>query len=359
MIVKLVAAGSIALAGLTAVAPAAGAEPPSAADTRTTATQSEGDVQAQVATQFEVSNTTDQVLTVESHWVVNTTWDLEPKDGTKVYPGQKLAFSVNPKGTEGKDSGWVYLRVGESKSFVVAVAKPSFSVGFRDSRVDYEPYRESPLDFGDGAFKVSASTSGWNRGVLTVSNTTPRSHTLTADQAGAQLEALKEMCAADSSADCTFVPKTYERGLAPAKRVGGVLRNDGVTKVERAYQWSSTTTTASEWGVQVGLSTKVLGTVESSFISHFKETVTKSAQVSDTLTVPVKPGWSSWVTYEAPVFRTTGDFTVKVGGNTWKITDVSFDIPQPDEQKSGVLAVKQLPNGDPGIPTGTFVQQVG
>jgi hypothetical protein len=50
---------------------------------------------------------------------------------------------------------------------------------------------------------------------------------------------------------------------------------------------------------------------------------------------------------------------VKVGGNTWKITDVSFDIPQPDEQKSGVLAVKQLPNGDPGIPTGTFVQQVG
>ena len=86
--------------------------------------------------------------------------------------------------------------------------------------------------------------------------------------------------------------------------------------------------------------------------SHFKETGHKSAQVSDTLTVPVKPGWSSWVTYQAPVFKTTGDFTVKIGGNTWKITDVTFDIPQPDEQKSGTLAVKQPAHRRPGRPDG-------
>jgi len=359
MIVKLVAAGSLALAGLTMAAPAASAEPTSVGGTRVSATQSEGDVQAQVATQFVVSNTTDQVLTIESHWVTLATWGNEPKDGTKLYPGQKLNFSVNPKGTEGKDGAVVYMRVGESKSFVVAMARPSFGASFKDSRVDYESYRESPLDFGDGAFAVTPSTSGWNTGVLTVKNTTPRSHTLTAAQAGAQLEALKEMCAQDSSADCTFVANTYQRGLAAAKRVGGVLQNDGVTEVTRSYQWSSTTTTASEWGVQVGLSTKVLGLVESSFTSHFKETVTKSAQVSDSLGVPVKPGWSSWVTYQAPVFKTTGDFTVKIGGNTWKITDVTFDIPQPDEQKTGTLAVKQLPTGDPGVPMGTLVQKIG
>ena len=208
----------------------------------------------------------------------------------------------------------VYMRVGESKSFVVAMARPSFGASFKDSRVDYESYRESPLDFGDGAFAVTPSTSGWNTGVLTVKNTTPRSHTLTAAQAGAQLEALKEMCAQDSSADCTFVANTYQRGLAAAKRVGGVLQNDGVTKVTRSYrvvlhdhdgQWSGAS--------RSGCPRRSSGSSRSSFTSHFKETVTKSAQVSDSLGVPVKPGWSSSVTYQAPVFKTTSDFTVKIG----------------------------------------------
>jgi hypothetical protein len=48
------------------------------------------------------------------------------------------------------------------------------------------------------------------------------------------------------------------------------------------------------------------------------------------MTVPVLPGHAAWVTYAAPVFRTTGNFTAKVGGNTRNITGVSFDIPRPD-----------------------------
>jgi hypothetical protein len=48
------------------------------------------------------------------------------------------------------------------------------------------------------------------------------------------------------------------------------------------------------------------------------------------MTVPVLPGHAAWVTHAAPVFRTTGNFTAKVGGNTWNITGVSFDIPRPD-----------------------------
>jgi hypothetical protein len=62
--------------------------------------------------------------------------------------------------------------------------------------------------------------------------------------------------------------------------------------------------------------------------------------------------------YGAPVFRTTGDFTADVGGNTWKITDVTFDVPMPDDGTKGQLEVKQLQNGDPGIPKGVPVVKV-
>ena len=358
MIVKLMAAGSIALAGLAVAAPAASAEPASGGGSQTITTRSEGDVQAQYAGQYTLYNLSDQVLTIDSHWVTQTTWDgIEPKDGTKIYPGQSLRFGVTAKGTNGHDAGWVYLRVGETKSFVVAVAKPTFSVGFRDSRVDHEPWAESPLDYGDKAFKVTPSGT-WNS-VLTVTSATNRTHNLTSAQASAQLEALKELCDTDSSATCTFTPTAMGTALAEPKRGGSVLVNSGPTTVDRGYNWTTTTTTMSEWGVSASLSAKVLGLVETSFSSHYKEAYTRSEQVSDSLTVPVLPGHAAWVTYEAPVFRTTGDFKAKVAGNTWNITGVTFDIPRADQKIiGGRLEVHQLPKDDPNVPTGATVQLV-
>jgi hypothetical protein len=353
--VKMVAAGAMTVAGLAVGAPAAGAT--STSGTAVATASSAAELQAQYAGQYDLYNLTDQVLTVDSAWVTGTTWDgIAPAAGKKIYPGQKLHFGVNAKGTSGTDAGWVYLRVGQSRSYVVAVAKPSFSVGLRDSRVDYEPLRESGMDFGDGAFTVTPG--GSNRSNLTVTNTKVRTHTLSADNAAAQLETLREICANDSSAQCAFTPTAYTDVLTAPKLTGGVLKNNGATTVDRQHSWKSVTTTTSQWGVQAGLSANVLNMVTTTFSSTYTKTVTDTSEVGSTTTVPVLPGWASWVTYEAPVFRTTGDFVVKVGGNTWKLTGVTFDVPKPDADLNGTLNVEQLPLGDPRIPNTVPVVQV-
>ena len=359
MILKVIAASAIAVGGLTLFAPTAMADTSSSGtETKAGSVTSQGEVQAQYAGTYDLYNLSDQVLTIESHWVSQTTWNgIEPVDGTKIYPGQSLHFAVNAKGTDGRDAGWVYLRVGQTKSYIVAVAKPTFQVGFRDSRVDYESLRESPLDYGDNAFQVTVG--GTNRSTLTVTSTKNRTHHLTSAEGGAQLEALQKLCDTDSAAVCSFTPTAMNPALAAPKRGGSVLVNTGPTTVNRGYNWTTTTTTMSEWGVQASLSAKVLGLVETSFSSHYKEAYTSSEQVADSLTVPVLPGHAAWITYEAPVFRTTGDFTAKVGGNTWNITGVTFDIPRVDEKIiGGRLTVNQLPKDDPEVPTGATLRYV-
>jgi len=353
--VRVVAACVVAVAGLAVWAPAAGAAPASGGTTATAASPAE--MQAQYAGQYDVYNLTDQVLTIERAWVMGTTWDgIEPAPGKKIYPGQKLHFAVNAKGTSGTDAGGVRLRVGESKSFVLALAKPSFSVGLRDCRVDYESFREGGLDFGDNAFK--ATVGGWSNATLTVTNAKVRTHTLSADNAAAQLETLREICANDAAAVCDFTPTSYKDAFTAPQLTGIVLENKGITTADQQYTWKSVTTTSSQWGVQAELSVRVLNLVTTSFSSHFTKTVTNTSEVGQTTTVPVPPGYASWLTYQAPVFRTTGDFVVKVGGNTWRLTGVTFDVPKPDEKMKGTLRIEQAKFGDPSIPNTVPVIQV-
>ena len=84
------------------------------------------------------------------------------------------------------------------------------------------------------------------------------------------------------------------------------MADEGNSRDCQAGNWTTTTMTVSERGVQASLSAKVLGLVETSFCSQYKEAYTHTQLVADILTVPVLPGHAACVTY-APVWRFSRD----------------------------------------------------
>jgi hypothetical protein len=95
MSVPLVAAGSIALAGLVAIAPAAVAEAATPAPCAMRTAVPDVDVRAAFAGRYDLYHLTVQLLKIESRWMSTSTRDgAEPRFGTKPYVGPVRAVGV-------------------------------------------------------------------------------------------------------------------------------------------------------------------------------------------------------------------------------------------------------------------------
>jgi hypothetical protein len=359
MFVKIAAAGVLALGGIAVAAPVATAQPsptavavaPFASDslssdskltTPEVATSEDGEVKAQIAGWYTVYNATGQTLTLVNHWMNDGTWEgAEPINGTTVRPGHSYQFGVTLWFLRG-NQGILDFQIGDTDEYLRVTAVPQFAEGVKDSH------------FLNGTGKYTTSVGGDFRSTLALTSSTPVVHDLPAGEGQAQYEALRQLCDSTSFASCTFTPTSRVTALAPEKRVTHVFPNEGPTKVNYIYEWSSTTTTTSEWGVEATLSTTVANIVEVSVAAHYNESIEHSEQTGGSVEVPVKPNYAAWLTFQAPIYRVTGDFTITVGNETWNLTDVHFDVPRTDTNL-GVLRPYQYEIGDPRIPDGDDV----
>ena len=71
--------------------------------------------------------------------------------------------------------------------------------------------------------------------------------------------------------------------------------------------------------------------------------------------VHCKARYECWVTGTAPMLRTTGDFTVKLGNTTWILRGVYFDTPNPDGNPSYAVDDAPLTRSEAALPPGVHV----
>ncbi len=80
---------------------------------------------------------------------------------------------------------------------------------------------------------------------------------------------------------------------------------------------------------------KFFDVIESSIVAAYGHEWTQEHTFSQDERLKIAPGDEGWLSMAAPIFRDTGDFTVKLGNTTWKLRGVYFDTPDPN--RAGML----------------------
>lgn len=302
---------------------------------------------------YAIFNTTSVPLTIRAH-SIDGQWDgLEPVDGTVIAPGLTFSFGI-VKWFGGNNAARLDLQIGTTNAHVVMKATPN-------SNDDGTTGVDGSYITQDDAGSFATSIGGPWESVLTVTSAKPTVHTMSSDQGQAQYDALKNLCADGNMATCSFEVISEQSTLADPKLVGPVVENPSKTEsaVEH-YAWSSTTKITSEWGVEAGLSVGLEGIVKAEVKAHYGQSYSSSVSVSGGVDLTIGPGETGWMTYAAPVERVTGNFTIKLGNDTWHLEQVHYDLPKSDGAggtMGGKIETPTLPNGDPGIPSGALVKR--
>jgi len=163
-------------------------------------------------------------------------------------------------------------------------------------------------------------------------------------QADRVAQVLDRMCQSNTSASCSFSPKRFERTQTDWK-LAQSFRNATETTVTQALSRNEQTSTQTSLKVAQSAKLSLFKIVEAGISRETTETWTTSKTWQETYTVPIPPGLTGYLYYRDPIKRVTGDFTATIGNTTWKLTDVNFDTPDPDDTRpDGGRAVYEATN---------------
>jgi hypothetical protein len=186
-------------------------------------------------------------------------------------------------------------------------------------------------------------------------------HDVPAGRAQDQADTLRGLCDKTNSASCEFAATSELKTSTPSHPVGLAFANCTAKEQVTAYAAADAVGQSNSVGVAVTSGVKIFDIVDTSITTTYNHAWTQAYTFTQTETLGVDPGHIAWVNSTAPIYRDTGDFTLKLGNTTWKLRDVYFDTPDPardgrfvaDDAKLSAAAYKAIcthvPPGSSGL----------
>ena len=146
---------------------------------------------------------------------------------------------------------------------------------------------------------------------------------------------LKTYCADGKVAECSFqVTRQDDKALGARHQVGGALINPSTEKQSTTISVSDTVSESDSVNVSAKLSggilTKLASLINVEITAAYGHTWTKTHTFTQSVTMTVPPQHIGTIYATQPVYRSWGDFTVKVGKTTHHLKNVYFDTPRDD-----------------------------
>lgn len=275
-----------------------------------------------------------------------TTGDLDsgPAIGTVILPGQEYKWevtyyffdsgSVTPQfatvgfGATPSDAGYIPPDVGGTyqASFVAT---------------GYEGRKSVYCSAGGGGV---CNTSGDNLAVaLDKAGTVV---TLSSTDANKVASVLPAICYDGSDASCSYKAKSEVSGFTPSHPVGASVANEteksttySIAISDQVSQTDNVSVSAKFSGGQLA---KLASIINVEITATYGHSWTNTHTFTQTLNVPVDPGYVSQVYASEPVWKVTGDFVITLGNSTYKLTDATFDTPNPNGVPAYVISTKPI-----------------
>ncbi len=165
---------------------------------------------------------------------------------------------------------------------------------------------------------------------LTVNNTPGTVITIPAEQREDAAATLHDLCVNSDLATCDFKPTKEDKTHTPAHVVGEGVANCGDTPVETVYKATDEVDQTNSIGVSLSVGANLFKIINVAISTTYRHDWTQKHTFEQDVSLHINPGFIAWVTATAPIFRDTGDFTLKLGNTTWNLGGVYFDTPDPD-----------------------------
>ena len=170
--------------------------------------------------------------------------------------------------------------------------------------------------------------------------------TLGAADAAKIAAVLPGICYDNSMANCSFNAKSQVAGFSPVRTVGTPVTNTTSTPTTYSVALADTVSQTDTVGVSVKLSggglAKLASIINIEITASYQHSWTSTKTFTQTINVPVGAGRTAWIEGSVPVWKVTGDFTVKIGNSTYQLNGATFDTPNPNEPGSYVIKDKPI-----------------
>jgi RTX calcium-binding nonapeptide repeat (4 copies) len=255
-------------------------------------------------------------------------WEGRPIDGAVLNPGaEPQDFELQYVFLAHREADLTYDIVGTGKQFTAHLDVYSSE---NDSTCSI------PRDIG------RCTAEGLTLTVIDPPGTT---HDIGPGQAQEQAGTLRELCTKSSAAKCDFNPTKEEKINAPSHLVGDPLTNCQDEKAEKKLIKEDKVAQENSLGIEIGVEAQtdfIFEKVKVSVTTKYEHKWIEEHTFSQEVTFHVKPGWMSWVSHAAPIYRDTGDFTLTLGNTTWTLRGVYFDTPDPNRTTEWVTDEREL-----------------
>ncbi|MCV7180119.1 Ig-like domain-containing protein [Mycolicibacterium sphagni] len=274
--------------------------------------------------------------------------DSGPTVGSVILPGGEASWDVN----------WYLFRVGD-----VTTNFGTVGFGYTPSDVGY-----IPAGYAGTTFQVrfetkprDTSCSAGGNGQCDVPNDRMAIAkdkgspviTLNADDAAKIAKVLPGICYDGSQASCSYNAISQVAGFTPVRTIGNPVTNETSTATTFSIAIADQVSQTDSVGISVKLSggtlAKLASIINIEITATYGHSWTSTHTFTQTLNVPVAPGYTSWIEGSAPVYHVTGDFTVKIGNSTYQLNGATFDTPNPNGTGSYVIKTKPIGSLSDGV----------
>lgn len=204
----------------------------------------------------------------------------------------------------------------------------------------WEPSKSTSASVSDSNLSATSTTSD-SVTFMDKANTT---HTVAATSAqGSSL--LAQYCGGGTpSATCAFAPTgVVKDALGPRHLVGTpVYNNTARVSNWTEYRTDETQSVTNNIEVSGNAEFQITKAVKLGVSTTYGYSWTDSVSRGQTLHVEFDPYTLNWVDSTNPVVRYTGDFTVKLGNTTWKITGATYEVPDPTRSPGYVMQSRPM-----------------
>lgn len=170
--------------------------------------------------------------------------------------------------------------------------------------------------------------------------------TLDAADADRIAAVLPGLCADGSDAACSFIAISEVAGRSPVRTVGVPVSNETSIATSYSIAIADQVSQSDTVGVSVKLSggglAKLASIINLEITASYSHTWVNTKTFTQTMNVPVGAGRTAWIEGSVPVWKVTGDFTVKLGNSVAYLNGGTFDTPDPNGVGSYVIKDKPL-----------------
>ncbi|WP_264067888.1 cadherin-like domain-containing protein [Mycolicibacterium komossense] len=181
--------------------------------------------------------------------------------------------------------------------------------------------------------------------------------TLNAADAAKIAAVLPGICYDGSQASCSYNAISEVEGFSPVRTIGTPVTNTTQTPTTYSIGIADQVGQSDSVGISVKLSggalAKLASLINIEITANYGHQWTSQHTFTQTMTVPVAAGYTSWIEGSVPVWRVTGDFTVKIGNSTYQLNGATFDTPNPNAPGSYVIRTKPIGAVGDGVVVGS------